>query len=84
MKKYALSAKNKGQRIELSTETKRAEIINLDPLSFYYRKHLKSLLKAGYEVEKDFDHKMLKTVKSKDGEILYRRYYGSIKLRLKK
>lgn len=86
MKKYSRSAKNPKELIELSTETKMADMIYLDPTSSTYRKKLRSLTKAGYEVVEDFNPRYLKTQKgvyTEEGKGIRKVYHGSIKLKRK-
>lgn len=80
--KYTKSVRRKGQDIKVSAAVHRAETIFLDPLSLYYRKQLKSLTKAGYEVIEPFNYvyyKEMKTGKKSDQEV-YKNYFGSVKL----
>ena len=85
-KRYAKSVKQKGEKIELSTESYGAEFLHLDPLDVTYRKKRRALEKVGYEVVEDFNPRWLKTqnVKDENENIVQRKmYHGTIKLQYK-
>ena len=82
--KIIRSVVNPDTFIKVSAEVRKAKELYLDPLSFHYRKQLKALLKAGYEVVEPFNHVHYKGIKDKKtGRTIYNTYNGAIKLKLK-